>query len=77
MQNIGQSTIKNLVLFLPPLDEQKVISQYIRDEVAKLDGIVRRTETALAYLTGYRNALITAATMGEIDVRNVKIQGAA
>jgi type I restriction enzyme S subunit len=72
MQNIGQDTIKNLVVVLPPLEEQRVISQYIRIEAAKLDALMQRTESAIACLTEYRNALITDATTGKIDVRNVE-----
>ena len=32
-----------------------------------------KTEAAIARLTEYRTALITAATTGKIDVRGVKI----
>jgi len=77
MQNIGQSTIKNLVVVLPPLDEQKSIFQHIRSTVEKLDGLMQRTETAVARLTEYRAALITAATTGKIDVRQVVIPSLA
>ena len=73
MQNIGQGTLKNLIVVLPPIDEQKLIIHYIRCEVAKLDALMRRTEFAIARLTEYRSALITAATTGKIDVRPVPI----
>lgn len=73
MQNIGQGTIKNLVVFLPPLGEQKVIFQYIQQEVAKLDALVNNIQTVVERLTEYRTALITAATTGKIDVRDVAI----
>lgn len=73
MQNIGQDTIKNLVITLPPLDEQKFICQAIRKAVLRLDKLMTATESAIDRLTEYRIALITAATTGKIDVRNVKI----
>ncbi|MES1998993.1 MAG: restriction endonuclease subunit S [Pseudomonadota bacterium] len=77
MQNIGQSTIKNLVVFLPPLGEQKVIFQYIQREVAKLDALVNKVQTVVDRLTEYRTALITAATTGKIDVRQVAVPSLA
>jgi len=73
MQNIGQSTLKNLVVVLPSFDEQKTIFQHIRRESAKLDALMQKAESAIARLTEYRTALITAATTGKIDVRQVAI----
>ena len=77
MQNIGQGTLKNLVVVLPPIDEQKLITQHIRSEVGKLDALMQRTESAIAHLTEYRTALITAATTGQIDVRHIVIPASA
>ena len=73
MQNIGQDTIKNLVVTLPPLEEQKLICQAIRKSVLKLDNLMTATQSAIDRLTEYRTALITAATTGKIDVRGVKV----
>ena len=73
MQNIGQSTLKNLVVAFPPLDEQRSIFHCIRVESAKVDMLMQKTESAITHLTEYRTALITAATTGKIDVRNVSI----
>lgn len=73
MQNIGQSTLKNLVVVFPSLDEQKIIFQHIRRESEKLDVLMQKTESAIARLTEYRTALITAATTGKIDVRQIAI----
>jgi len=72
MQNIGQDTIKNLVVTMPPLEEQKLICLTIRKSVLRLDKLMTATESAINRLTEYRSALITAATTGKIDVRKVK-----
>ena len=77
MQNIGQGTLKNLIVPLPPLDEQKQIYRHISCENAQLDALTERIGSAIARLTEYRTALITAATTGQIDVRNVKIPAQA
>ena len=39
----------------------------------QIDRMAEKVETAIDRLTEYRTALITAATTGKIDVRNVKI----
>ena len=70
MQNIGQSTLKNLVLPLPPLDEQRAIFEFIQIETSRLDNLMNNAESAITRLTEYRSALITAATTGKIDVRS-------
>ena len=72
MQNIGQDTIKNMVVTLPPLDEQRLICQEIRKRVLRLDKLMTVTETAVSRLTEYRIALISAATTGRIDARSIK-----
>jgi type I restriction enzyme S subunit len=71
MQNIGQDTIKNLPVTLPPLAEQIAITKYLDTAIAKIDRMTEKTETAIARLTEYRTALITAATTGKIDVRSL------
>ena len=69
MQNIGQSTLKNLVLPVPPLDEQRTIFEFIQIETSRLDDLMNNAESAITRLTEYRFAVITAATTGKIDVR--------
>lgn len=73
MQNIGQGTLKNLVVVFPPLAEQRSIFQYVRMEISKLDVLMEKATSAITCLNEYRTALITAATTGKIDVRQVKI----
>lgn len=77
MQNIAQVTIKNLPTVIPPVEEQQAICDHVRSNVAKLDTLLGAVEAAVARLTEYRTALITAATTGKIDVRGVKIPPAA
>lgn len=65
--------IAELPIPVPPLDEQKFISERIDLGLAKLARMSDNAESAIARLTEYRSALITAATTGKIDVRNVAI----
>ena len=57
----------------PPQSEQKKIADYLDAETEKIDRLTKMIETAVDRLTEYRTALITAATTGKIDVRNVSL----
>jgi type I restriction enzyme S subunit len=54
----------------PPIKEQLAIADYLDHECARLDRLTKEVETAIARLTEYRQALITSAVTGKIDVRN-------
>ncbi len=54
----------------PPKNEQQVIVQYLQREMDKIGHLQREVETAITRLTEYRQALITSAVTGKIDVRD-------
>ncbi|EFK97715.1 hypothetical protein LDC_0229, partial [sediment metagenome] len=64
-------------IFVPRLAEQEEIADNLDSALPKIDQLVDATERTTERLTEYRTALITAATTGKIDVRNVKIGTAA
>lgn len=53
----------------PPKNEQQVIVKYLQRETDKIGHLQREVETAITRLTEYRQALITSAVTGKIDVR--------
>lgn len=55
----------------PSMLEQIAIADFIDSECLKLDRLSGATETAIARLTEYRQALITSAVTGKIDVRGL------
>lgn len=61
--------ISELAVPVPSLDEQTAIAAYVDVAITKIDRMAEKTESAIARLTEYRTALITAATTGKIDVR--------
>lgn len=61
--------VKSLWLPIPPLLEQRSIADFLDLEMAKIDRMVAKVETATECLLEYRTALITAAVTGKIDVR--------
>ena len=72
-RNIAQSDVKNFLLPMPPLDEQRSIANHLNIALEKLMAMQLKIESAITHLTEYRTALITAATTGKIDIRQVAI----
>lgn len=57
-----------VLLPVPPLEEQRAIVAHIKDETAKLEALRSATERTIALLRERRAALITAAVTGQIDI---------
>lgn len=72
MKKIGQETISEFVICLPPLAEQHRIVAHIRQETARIDGIVKTITGQVARLREYRQTLISAAVTGKIVVPPVE-----
>ena len=54
---------------VPPLAEQKQISEYLYDERKKFNSLITNAENIIALLQERRTALISAAVTGKIDLR--------
>jgi type I restriction enzyme S subunit len=67
--NIGMGVLGNLNIILPPINEQQAIAAYLDRETARIDQLTGKIETAVERLSEYRQALITSAVTGKIDVR--------
>ena len=63
--------VGRLPVVRPPLPEQATITAFLDAETDTIDALVTTVETAINRLTEYRRALISAATTGKIDVRNL------
>ena len=75
MPKLNRDTLSAAPLVVPPEPEQNAIVAHIRKVTHRIDSMATKVEAAIDRLTEYRNALITAATTGKIDVRNVRISG--
>ena len=69
MQNIGQDSVRNLWLPIPPINEQRAIVDYIRKVSVKLEAVHAATDGTAKLLRERRAALIAAAVTGRIDIR--------
>lgn len=70
MQNIGQDTIKELFVALPPDGETQQIIEFIRDKTSTFDSSIDLSYRQIVFLKERRTALISAAVTGKIDVRD-------
>lgn len=71
--SITQAILKNTFVWLPPIDEQNQIVDYLDQEVEKYQQIGQRYELTITRLKEYRSTLITQVVTGKIDVRNLKV----
>lgn len=69
MPKINRETLNELRLPIPPQNEQLKIVEYLAAETAKVDHMLAKAEAVISSLTEYRQALITSAVTGKIDVR--------
>lgn len=69
VESIESSFMLNTLLPIPPGAEQQAIAAYLDRETARIDQLAAKVEAAITRLTEYRQALITAAVTGKIDVR--------
>ena len=56
---------------VPPATEQVIIADYLATKTGELDALIGRAVDVVDRLTEYRQALITSAVTGKIDVRGV------
>ncbi|MEE3662261.1 restriction endonuclease subunit S [Brenneria sp. g21c3] len=73
MQNIGQDTLKDLPIPLPPKDEQVAILKYLESKSTTIKLSEEKIASVIAKLIEYRASLITNAVTGKIDVRDFSI----
>jgi type I restriction enzyme, S subunit len=67
--DLGVTRVGNIVLGLPPLNEQIEIVNFLRDQTQKIDLEIKSVERMIDLIKEYRTALISEAVTGKIDVR--------
>jgi type I restriction enzyme, S subunit len=70
---LSVEAIGNLRIPFPPFKEQTNIADLLNAETAKLDTLTTESERVIALFKERRNALISAAVTGKIDVRNIPL----
>lgn len=67
---LGKHDVKNAVIALPPVEEQKVICDWITEECQPLDDAIARAEEEIKLIREYRDRQIADVVTGQVDVRN-------
>jgi type I restriction enzyme S subunit len=73
IQNVSAEKYANLIIPVPPIDEQSNIVSYLLSQLKKVDAQSARASLAIDRLIEYRSALITNAVTGKIDVRDFPV----
>lgn len=69
IQNFSASRYKDLVVPVPPVEEQKAICRWISDECQPLDDAITGAEEEIKLIREYRDRLIADVVTGQVDVR--------
>ncbi len=72
MSHFGPTHLRQMVITLPPVQEQQRISEHIDKECAVIDKTIEKCIAAIELQKEHRTALISAAVTGKIDVRDWK-----
>ena len=67
--NLNTDTVGSIVIGIPDSDEQKLIADYLDKTTIELDLATTAVAAVINRLVEYRQALITSAVTGKIDVR--------
>ena len=69
IQHFGPTHLNQMIITLPPLEEQVAIVEYIQQKTSQINHTIAQTEKQIALLKEYRSTLISRVVTGKIDVR--------
>jgi type I restriction enzyme S subunit len=68
MSGLNSSIVKNLILFVPSILEQKRILEHIKSETKTLDIAISKAEREIELIKEYREAMIAEAVTGKMKL---------
>lgn len=66
--NISQDVVVRMKILIPPLDEQKEITDYLDAKCAEIDGLIAKKEQLVKELESYKKSLIYEVVTGKREV---------
>ncbi|MHC5796131.1 restriction endonuclease subunit S [Lacisediminihabitans sp. FW035] len=69
--NLSAESVAAFSFFVPPLEEQQSITAFVDREINQMDGLSAKAGQMIDVLKERRQALISAAVTGKIDVRGM------
>jgi type I restriction enzyme, S subunit len=73
LPSMTQQDLGNHPVALPPMDEQKVIVQFIEEESRLIDQAISRAQREIELMREYRNRMISDVVTGKIDIRGIDV----
>ncbi|MCB1155854.1 MAG: restriction endonuclease subunit S [Leptospiraceae bacterium] len=70
-KRVADSFVANYHFSLPSLTEQKAIAEFLDRETTKIDKLIEKAKESIELSKEKRQALISAAVTGKIDVRDM------
>ncbi|TAM90828.1 MAG: restriction endonuclease subunit S [Candidimonas sp.] len=66
---LGKHDVKNVIIALPPINEQQAICNWITNQCQPLDDAIARANEEIKLIREYRDRLIADVVTGQVDVR--------
>ncbi|HAU0965765.1 TPA: restriction endonuclease subunit S [Legionella pneumophila] len=71
--DLNQNRMKEIPFFIPPISEQKEITNHIKIKTKSIDETIKRTEQEINLMMEFSSRLISDVVTGKIDIRSVEI----
>ena len=71
---LSQGSIKDAIIPVPSIEEQRSIAIYIKDRCKKINQTILHASKEIDLIQEYRTRLISDVVTGKIDIRNIKIE---
>ncbi|MGI9251654.1 MAG: restriction endonuclease subunit S [Pseudohongiellaceae bacterium] len=71
--NLNGTILGNCQFAFPPLSEQVIIVEYLKQATTNIDQAITRAEREIELIQEYRTRLISDAVTGQIDVRGIEV----
>jgi type I restriction enzyme S subunit len=72
--HLTKEKLKEIPFPMPPMDEQRRISKFIRSETSEIEQTTSKIEKQIELLKEFRTALISEVVTGKIDVRDEELK---
>ena len=68
IKNLSLYTLRNTPVPVPPINEQKLIVEHIKNEIVRINAKINKTKKIIELQKEYRTALISEVVTGKIKV---------
>ena len=68
-QNLNFTGLRDILIAIPPIKEQKAIVDYINAKISKIDSLIADLTSQIEKLKEYKQRLIADVVTGQVDVR--------